>query len=106
MELKVEINPDLNIVDFLDVTINVSNNYCKPLSKSNTIPTYINVNSNPSASIVKQIPDPINIRNNLSSSKKIFNNNKDSYNQTLHNSGYKDELEDLNTNKHHIKKGQ
>ena len=51
--------------------------------------------------IIKQISDAINIRiNQLLSSKNIFNNNKDSYNEALYNSGYKDEY--LDANKHHI----
>ena len=69
---------DLKIVHFLDVTYSQSNNSYKSFSKSNVIPSYINVNPNPNpaASIVKQILDAINIRiNRLSSSKNIFHNN-------------------------------
>ena len=64
MGLKIEISSNLEIVNFLDVTLSQSNNSYKPLSKSNVIPTYINVNCNPLASIVKQIPRVINIRIN------------------------------------------
>ena len=60
------------------------------------------------ALVVKQMPYAINIRiNRLSSSNNIFNNNnnKDSYYEALYNSGYKRELEYLDTNKHHIDRG-
>ena len=53
MRLSIEISSNLKIVSFLDVTLNLSNNSYKPFSKSNAIPTYINVNSNHPTSIVK-----------------------------------------------------
>ena len=66
IRLKIEISFNLKIVNFfLDVTLNLSNNSYKPFSKSTTIPTYINVSSNHPASIVKQIPNVINIRINI-----------------------------------------
>ena len=72
MGLRIEISSNLKTVNFLDVTLNLSNNSYKPFSKYNAIPTYIKVNSTHLTSIVKQIPDAINIRiNRLSSSKNI-----------------------------------
>ena len=83
-----EISSNLKITDFLDVTLNL--NTYKSFSKTNVILTYINVSSNHPASIVKQIPNTINIRiNRLSSSKSIFDNHKEFYNEALHNSSYK-----------------
>ena len=64
MGIKIEISSNLKIVNFSDVTLNLSNNSYKPFSKSPTIPTYINISSNHTASIVKQIHDAINIRIN------------------------------------------
>ena len=87
--LKIEISSNLKIVNFLDVTLNLSNNSYKPFSKSTTIPTYINVNSNHPASKIKQIPNAIDIRiSRLLSSKNIFNNHKEFFNETLYNSSY------------------
>ena len=40
-----------------------------------------------------------------SSSKSIFNNHKEFYNEALHNSSYKNELKYLETNRHHKNKG-
>ena len=59
MGLRTEISFNLKIVIFLPVTLNPRNNSHKPFCKSNVIPTYINVNSNPTASLDKQIPDMI-----------------------------------------------
>ena len=90
MGLRIEISSNLKIVNLLDVSLNISNNSYKPFSKSNAIPTY-NVNSTHPASLVKQIPEAINIRiNRYNSSKNIFNNNKDSNKEALY---YKNELE-------------
>ena len=102
----IEINSNSNIVNFLDVTLNLRNNSYKPFSKFNAIPTNINVNHNHPTSIVKQIPNVINIRiNRLSPSKNISNNNnnkKESYNEALYHSDYINELEYLDASKHHI----
>ena len=53
MGLKIEISSNFKIVNFLDVTLNLNDNSYKPFSKTNAIPTYINVSSNHPASIVK-----------------------------------------------------
>ena len=91
MGLRIEIYSNFKRVNSLNVTLNLSNNSYKLFSKSNAIPTYTNVNSNHPASIVKQITGGINIRiNRLSSSKNIFNNNKDSNNEVLYDCGCKD----------------
>ena len=103
MDLRIEISSNLKIVNFLDVTLNLRNNSYKLFSKSNAILTYINVNSNHPTSIVKQFPGVINIRiNRLLFSKNIFNDNTDYYNEALYNCDYKNELEYLDANKHHI----
>ena len=102
----IEISYKLKIVNFLDVILNLRNNCYKQFDKYNAIPTYINVNFNHPASTVKKIPDAINFRiYRLSSSKNIFNYNKDSYYEALYNSDYKNELEYLDDNNHHINRG-
>ena len=70
------------------------------------MPTYINVSSNHPVSIVKQISNAINIRiNRLSSSKNIFDNHKEFYNEALYSSGYENELKYLEANRNHINRG-
>ena len=99
--LKIESSSNFKIVNFLDVILNLNDNSYKPFSKINTIPIYINVNSNHPTTIIKQIPE-INIRiNRVSSSKNIFNNHKEFYNVAIHNSANKNELKYLETKRHH-----
>ena len=104
MRLRMEIISNLKILVFLVVTLNLSDYSYKPFNKFNAIPTYININSNQPASIVEQFPDVIIIRINRLSSIKIYNN-KDSFNEALYNSGYKNELVYLDAYKHHINGG-
>ena len=40
---KIEISSNIKIVNFLDVTLDLSNNSYKPFIKSNQNPSYINV---------------------------------------------------------------
>ena len=65
------------------------------------IPRYINISPNHHVSIVKQIPNAINITIDiLSSSKNIFNNHKKFYNEALRSSSYENELKYLEANWH------
>ena len=101
MGLKIGINSNFKIINFLDVTLNLNDNSYKPFWKTNTIPTFINVSSNHPTSIIKQIPNVIDIRiNRLSTSKNIFDNHKEFYNEAIHNSEYKNELKYLEANRH------
>ena len=57
---------------------------------------YINVNSNHPRSIIRQIPNAVNIRiNRLSSNKKIFYENNWIYDEVFERSGFKQRLEYL-----------
>ena len=71
--LQIEIASNLKIVDFLDVIFNLNNGTFKSLSKSNSTPTKINIDTNHPRSILKQIPNTVNQSiNRLSSCKKDF----------------------------------
>ena len=64
---------NLKVVNFLDITFNLSKNSFKPFHKDKLILSYINVNSNHPRSIIRQIPNAVNIRiKRLSSNKKSF----------------------------------
>ena len=74
--------------------------------KNNNIPSSTNVSSNHPRSIIKQIPASVNLRiNRLSSSKRIFENNKEQYNEAQHNSGFNKKLEFLDLNRANKCKG-
>ena len=69
---KIELSSN-KIVNFLDVTLDFSNNTYKPFIKTDQYPSYINVNSNNPGTIIKQVPKAVNLRiRNLSANEKIF----------------------------------
>ena len=70
--LRIEIASNLEIIDFLDVTLNLDNDTFKPFSKSNSSPTYINIDSNHPRSILKKIPNAVNQRIDRLSSCTFF----------------------------------
>ena len=61
------------VVNFLDITFNLSENSLKPFHKDKWNPSYINVNANHPRSVIGQIPNAVKIRiNRLSSRKEYF----------------------------------
>ena len=71
--LKIEINVNKTVVDFLDVTLDLRNNTYQPYMKPNNVPRYVHKLSNHPPSILKNIPQSVNDRLcKLSSSKEKF----------------------------------
>ena len=90
---KIEITSNIKIVNFLDVTLHLSNNSYKPFIKTNQNPSYINVNSNHPKNIIKQIPKAVNLRiGKLSANEKIFKESCKKYIDALKNGGFKEDL--------------
>ena len=72
--LKITASTNLNTVDFLDVTLNLSCDTFKPFRKPNDTPVYISSKSNHPPSIFKELPNSINNRlSTLSDSETTFN---------------------------------
>ena len=93
---RIQIASNLKIIDFLDVTLNLSNGTFKSFSKNDSAPRYINISSNHPRSVLRQIPNAVNQRiNKLSSCKKIFKENKSRYADALKDSGFQGRLEYL-----------
>ena len=87
---QIDINVNLKIIDFLDVTFNLSENSYKPYKKPNNKLLYINTESNHPPEVIKHIPISINKRlNQNSSNEEIFNSSKKEYEDALKQSGYK-----------------
>ena len=61
-KLEVTIDANLKTVDFLDITMELENEIFKPFIKPNTVPLYINSQSNHPPSMLRNIPDAINKR--------------------------------------------
>ena len=91
--LRITIQTNLKIVDFLDVTFNLTNGTYQPYSKPNSQPVYVNVMSNHPPNIISRIPDMISDRiNRISSDKHIFDRAAIFYNDALSASGHKDKI--------------
>ena len=58
-QLKIVCNTNLKIVNFLDVTFDLTTGKYKPYNKPGNIPLYINVKSNHPRNIIKNLPDSI-----------------------------------------------
>ena len=90
---KIEVSSNNKIVNFLDVTLNLSDNTYKPFLKTDQYPSYINFNSNHPKNIIKQVPRAVKWRiKNLSASEKIFQESSKIYKEALKNSGFREEF--------------
>ena len=90
---KIEVSSNNKIANFLDVTLNLSNNSYNPFLKTDLYPSYINVNSNHPKTIIKQVPKTVKLRiRNLSANEKISQESSEIYMDTLKNSGFREEL--------------
>ena len=93
--LRITIDPpNKTEVNFLDVTMNLTQNKYCPYRKPNDVPLYVHCQSNHPPNVLKTIPISVNKRlSNLSSSKKEFDLAKKDYQKALDSSGYKHTLE-------------
>ena len=92
--LKVTIDTNLKVVNFLDVTFNLSTGGYMPHRKPGDTPQYINTHSNHPPSIIKQLPAGISRRvSTNSSSEEAFNEAAPMYNNALSASGYAEGIE-------------
>ena len=91
--LKLTIKSNLKIVDFLDVTLNLTDSTYKPYHKPNDEICYIHKESNHPPSITKQLPISIETRlSKLSSNEKVYNESVSIYQEALDKSGYNHKL--------------
>ena len=88
ISFNIEIKTNLKVVDFLDITFNLSNGTYKPYRKPNDNLLYVNT-SNHVTEIIKHLPTPKpkRLSKNLSSIQ-IFNSVKVEYENASENSGY------------------
>ena len=92
-ELKITIQCNLKIVDYLDVTFNLTDSSYCPFNKTNNEINYIHKQSNHPPSIIKQLPLSVERRlSKLSSNEKIFNDSIPIYQEALIKAGYNHRL--------------
>ena len=88
-DLKITIEANKKIVNFLDVTLNLSSGKHMPYNKPNNIPLYVNMKSNHPPRIIDNIPRSINRRlSEISYDEESFNKAEPIYQKALNNSGY------------------
>ena len=91
---QIEIETNLKEVNFLDVTFNLNSGLYKPYKKPNDQLLYVTTSFDHPPQVIKQLPNSINrklIEN--SSNKAVFDASKNEYEEALHKSGYKSNLE-------------
>ena len=88
-DLKITVEANTTIVNFLDVTLDLKSGKYYPYTKEGNIPLYVHKTSNHPPSILKNIPKSINRRlSEISSDKECFDNAKHVYQEALNKSGY------------------
>ena len=98
---NITIDSGLKITDFLDVTLDLTNNTYYPYKKPNTKLMYVNCNSNHPPHIIKQIPKMVNRRLcAISKNEQAYQQASGEYMDALKLSGYNTDnlkFEDLNS---------
>ncbi len=88
-DLKITIEANMTVVNFLDATLDLNSGKHWPYSKPGNVPSYVHVKSNHPPTILKNIPEGINKRlAELSSDEECFNKAKPLYQEALNKSGY------------------
>ena len=59
LELSITIKLNLHVVDFTDIQFNLKTNSDKPYMKPNSVPVYVDKNSNHPSQILKELPKTI-----------------------------------------------
>ena len=99
--LSIIVKCNLKIVDFLDVTLDLSDGSYKPFHKPNSEINYIHRESNHPPSIIKQLPLSVESRlSKLSSDENVFIQAASVYQEALKRAGYKHKLNYNNSDKY------
>jgi hypothetical protein len=103
--LKITIEANKKVVNFLDVTLDLTRGKHKPHMKPGNTPLYVHSKSNHPPNILKNIPKGINKRlTEISSDAEVFTETVEQYQEALNNSGYKHNLTYLEKEKSNKKR--
>ena len=87
--LRVTIEANKKVVNFLDVTLDLTTGKFKPYSKPANHPLYVHSKSNHPPNIIRNIPESINRRlSEISCDEATFNEAAPEYQEALRKSGY------------------
>ena len=91
--LNITVDANKKVVNFLDVTLNLTNSTHGPFLKPGNTPVYVHSQSNHPPSVIKNIPESVNRRlSAISSNEQIFTNAVAPYQEAITRSGYKHKL--------------
>ena len=91
--LKITVQSNLKVVDYLDITLNLTTGKYYPFRKPDNDPLYINAKSNHPPSTIRQIPASISTRiSGLSCNQDEFDKSSQVYNDALKSSGYNERI--------------
>ena len=94
LDLKVTIEANSQVVNFLDVTFDFRTGLYKPYMKENDIPVYVNAKSNHPQTVLKNIPQGVNRRlSRISANREVFDDASPPYQEALRKSGFDHVLE-------------
>ena len=86
---SINIETNLKVVDFLDITFDLNYDIYKPYKKPNDSLLYINKKSNYPPQIINQLPRIISDKlSRNASNKEVFNTSKEQYEKALKRTGY------------------
>ena len=86
---RITVEANKKVVNFLDVTLDLTTEKYKPYSKPATTPLYVHSKSNHPPCIIKNIPEAINKRlSEISSDEEAFKEAAPPYQEALQKSGY------------------
>ena len=92
--LKITIEANKKVVNFLDVTLDLNTGKFKPYTKPMSTPLYVHSQSNHPPNIIRNIPATITRRlSSISSDRAVFNEAAPPYQEALRKSGYTHQLE-------------
>ena len=98
--LRITIQTNLKVADFLDLSLNLSTESFYPFRKPNDQPLYIHHQSNHPPNIIRNLPASISRRlTDISSNEDVFADAKPLYDKALRESGFSAETEYLERRK-------
>ncbi|KAK3737381.1 hypothetical protein QZH41_011519 [Actinostola sp. cb2023] len=94
--LKITIEANKKVINYLDVTLDLNSGKHHPYMKPGNTPSYVHAKSNHPPNILKRIPESVNQRlSDISSDETAFNKAAPPYQAALDKSGYEHKLKFL-----------
>ena len=104
-DLRITVNANVKIAEYLDVKFNLENGLHRPYRKPNDVPMYISTQSNHPPLVLKMVPETVQKRlSMLSSNVDVFNEEARVYQQALKDSGHQAQLTFKPSNKTDVQK--